>query len=177
MPVSYFRLLLTCSFALWNLIAHSGEDHCKYALYVPLNAIGKMNLHYVWKLFSGSQYLWYAQRDCRMNHPWAARLHSQIQEIQSRDGARELFSDIRSVTIVADSICGDIVRLQWHPWEAVCRVCHQHLALKWLVKCLLSESSNRDCSSQVKKKTHNTLCMEEINHLIYKQRKFESKLT
>ncbi len=76
MPVSYFRLLSTRSLALWNLIAHSGEGQCKYELYVPLNAIGKMNLHYVWKLFTGSQYLWYARRDYRMNHPRAARSHS-----------------------------------------------------------------------------------------------------
>lgn len=76
MPVSYFYLLSTRYLALWNLIAYNGEGQCTYELNAPLNAIGKMNLHYVWKLFSGSQYLWYAWRDYRMNHPRAARSHS-----------------------------------------------------------------------------------------------------
>lgn len=164
MPVSYFRLLLTCSFALWNLIAHSGEGQCKYELYVPLNAIGKMNLHYVWKLFSSSQYLWYAQRDCRMNHPWAARLHSETRQIQSCDGAWELFSDIRSVTIVADSICGDVVRAQRVVLEKPLAEC---VINTWLWNDLWNVFQVKAAAEIVArrwKKTHNSRCEGEMYH-------------
>lgn len=144
MPVSYFRLLSTCSFTLWNLIAYSGEGLCKYELYAPLNAIGKMNLHYVWKLFSGSQYLCYERRDYGMNHPWAARLHSDTKtfkhgrfsvpmapESYSQTLALSLLWQIQYVEMLSESSVASL--------RSRLRVCRQHLPLKWLVK---SESSS-----------------------------------
>lgn len=158
MPVSCFRLLSARSLALWNLI-HTAEKPSANMSYMFLLTPSEKWISITSESFSLAVNISDMHGEITEWIIHGLRARTEIQRLLNMEDS-ELRWHLR--VILRHTLCHYCGGFNmWRccpsaarrPWEAACGVCHQHLALKWLVKCLLSESSNsRDWSVQVEKR-------------------------